>query len=114
MSLTVTITIERGATVLRLRGTVDPAEVAARRSTLAAAAADAPLVIVDLDDTTAVAAQAVRDLLNSLGDPVRVHVVARRRSMVSLLAQSRIHHVFAVHRSITDAIAAHQATTSGR
>lgn len=110
MSLTVVVSVDRGATVVHVRGRADATSVAARRAWLAAAAADARLVVVDLDGTTAAAPQAVRDLVSALGaGPPRVRLVARRNSVVTLLARGRIHHVFAVHRSIDDAIAAHRA-----
>lgn len=93
MSLQVTVSVDRGATVLRLRGT-----------------ADAALVVVDLDETTAAAPEALRDLVRAVAsDPSRVHVVARRNSLVGLLVQARVHHLVGVHRSLADAIAAHRA-----
>ncbi len=110
MTLSLVVSIDRGATVVRVRGRADTASLAARRPSLAAAAAEARVVVVDLDQTTVAAPQAVRDLVGALGaDPTRVHLVARRNSMVDLLARGRIHHVFAVHRRIEDAIAAHRA-----
>ena len=109
MALSVVVSIDRGATVVRVRGRADSASVADRRAALAAAGADARVVVVDLDEATASAPQAVRDLVGALGaDPTRVHLVARRNSMVDLLARGRIHHLFAVHRRIEDAIAAHR------
>ena len=94
MSLHVTVTVDRGATVLSLRGTADPAGVAAARQALAAAAAGAALIIVDLDGTTATVPEALRDLVAAVADdPDRVHVVARRNTVVGLLAQDRVHHV---------------------
>ena len=115
MSLSVVVSIDRGATVVRVRGRADTASVAARRPSLAAAAADARVVLVDLDGATAAAPQAVRDLVGALGtDPTRVHLVARRNSMVDVLARGRIHHHFAVHRSIDDAIAAYRASIRTR
>jgi membrane-bound ClpP family serine protease len=107
MSLPVSVTVDRGATVLHLRGTADPAGVAAARDVLTAAAADAAMVVVDLDETTGGAPDALRDLVQVVAaDPERVHVVARRNSVVGLLTQARIHHLVAVHRSIADALAA--------
>ena len=109
MSLEVSVSVDRGATVLRLRGTADPAGVAAARDVLAAAAADATLVVVDLDGTTGAAPDALRDLVRVVAaDPGRVHVVARRNSVVGAVAQARLHHLVAVHRSIADALAAHR------
>lgn len=110
MSLHVTVTVDRGATVLHLQGTADPAGVAAARQVLAAAAADAAVVVIDLDDTTAAAPEALRDIVDAVAaDPARVHVVARRNSMVGVLTQARVHHHVAVHRSLADALAAHHA-----
>ena len=109
MSLEVVVSVDRGATVLRLRGTAEPAGVAAASEALAAAAADAAMVVVDLDGTTGAAPEALRDLVRAVaGDPDRVHVVARRNSVIGVVAQARLHHVVAVHRSVADALAAHR------
>ena len=108
MTLEVAVTLDRGATVLRLRGTADPAGVAAARGALAAAAADAAMVVVDLDGTTGAGPEALRDLVRAVpGDPDRVHVVARRNSVVGVLAQARIYHLVAFHISFANALAAH-------
>ena len=95
--------------MLRLRGTADPAGVAAARGALAAAAADAAMVVVDLDGTTGVAPEALRDLVRAVaGDPDRVHVVARRNSVIGVVAQATLHHGVAVHRRVADALTAHR------
>jgi hypothetical protein len=115
MSLDVTVTIQRGAAVLRLMGTADPADVAAGQASLAAAAGDARVVVVDLDGMTAAAPDGVRQLVATLDAyPRRVHLVARRNSMVTLLTRARIHHVVDVHHSVADAIAAAWAALTPR
>jgi hypothetical protein len=107
MTLQVAVSIDHGATVLRLRGVADRAGVAAARDALAAAALDAPLVVVDLDGTSSTAPDALQELIRAVpGDPGRVRVVARRNSVVGMLAQARIHHLVPVHRSIADALGA--------
>lgn len=114
MSLHVTMSIDRGATVLRLSGTADPAGVAARRAALAAAALGAPFVVIDLDGVTSAAPEGLYELVGALGsDLARVHLVARRNSVLATLALARVHHRVAVHRSIHDAFAAHRVATGG-
>lgn len=64
MTLYVDVSLEGGATVLRLSGSADSAGVAARREALAAAP-DAPLVVVDLDGTACAAGQGLQELIGA-------------------------------------------------
>lgn len=112
MSLDVSVTIHRGATVLNLKGTADAPSLAARREALVRATGDAAVVVVDLDAATLAGPDALRQLVSLVAGPAggdRVHLVARRNSVTTALAHWRIHHLVGVHRSVDDAIAAHRA-----
>jgi len=115
MSLHVAVSIHQEATVLRLTGAADPAGVAASSDMLAAAGAGTRLVVIDLDGTAAAAPDGLHDLVSAFGaDLTRLHLVARRNSLIDLLTQARVHHRVAVHRSLDEAVAAHRAATGRR
>ena len=110
MTLRLTTAVHRGATLLTLAGTADFGAVAAQRTALAAAAAGAALVVVDLDQVTFADADGLRDLVALLAGrdrEERVHLVTRRNSVTTVLTRARIHHVVGVHRTVDEAIAAY-------
>src|SRR3954462_14262692 len=107
MPMELEISIDHGATVVRVRGVADTASVAAQWAALAALATDVPFVVADLDRATIASADAGRQLVALLGGAEHVCLVPRRYSLLSQLAQWRVHYSTDVHASVTDAIAAH-------
>ena len=103
--------IHRGATVVVLSGPADRLQ-AVRQALLPVVRAPG-LVVVDVDTLTAVDPRRLRDLVVGLlelgGDPERLRLVARRNTVVQLLARGCIHHLLPLHRSVDDAIAVYYA-----
>ena len=109
MPIGLEISIDRGATIVRVSGLADTSAVAAQRDVLGVIANDVPFVVADLERATIESADAVTQLVALLGGSRHVHLVARRHALVSQLAQWRVHHTIDVHASVADAIATYHA-----
>ena len=111
MSVHIALRTHRGATVLVLSGAADRLE--AVREALVPVLRTAGLVVVDVDTLTAVDPRRFRELVVGLlelgGDPARLRLVARRNTIVQVLARGRIHHLVPLHRTVEDAVAFYYA-----
>jgi len=98
---------DSGAVVVALAGTADASMLDPLRNPLRAALADACALVLDLDEVTTLDAEALRDVLIAVLDSAdggRLCIAASREATFASLAEARIHHLVAVHRSVDDAI----------
>ena len=107
MSLSIQVRNEHGAVVVALAGAADASMLEPLGDPLAAALADARLLVLDLDEITALDGAGLRALLVGVLDHARggqLRIAASHQATVASLAEARIHHLVAVHRSVADAL----------
>ena len=112
MSMSITVRSDDGVTVVSLAGTADTDMLMPLRDPLVAALGDNPVVVVDLDELTTVDPAALRSLVMAVLDQARgghLRLVANDPATIALIAEARLHHHVAVHRTVVDA----RRTSSG-
>ena len=107
MARSIQVRSDSGAVVVALAGTADASMLDPLRDPLRAALADACAVVLDLDEVTTLDAAALRDVLLAVLDTAgdgRLCIVASCEATFASVAEARIHHLVAVHRSVADAV----------
>lgn len=107
MNLSIEVRSDNFAVVVALAGAADAARLEQLRDPLTAALLDAGLVVLDLDELTTVDPGGLRAMIVDVPATARggkLHIAARHAPTVATLARARIHHLVAVHRSVTDAL----------
>ena len=108
MSLSIQVRNEHGAVVVALAGAADASMLEPLGDPLAAALGDARLLVLDLDEITALDSAGLRAVLVGVLGTARggqLRIAASHQTTVAALAEARIHHLVAVHRSVADALA---------
>ena len=107
MSLSIQVRNEHGAVIVALAGAADASMLEPLGDPLAAALTDARVLVLDLDEITALDAAGLRDVLVAVLGTARggqLRIAASHQATVASLAQARVHHLVAVHRSVADAL----------
>ena len=107
MGLSIQVRSDNGAVVVALAGTVDAPMLDPLRDPLSAALADARALVLDLDEVTTLDAAGLRDVLAGVLDTARgghLRIAASHEATIARLAEARVHHLVAVHRSVADAL----------
>lgn len=107
MSLSIQVRNDNGAVVVALAGAADASMLEPLRDPLTAALADARVLVLDLDEITTLDASGLREVIvGVLADARggRLRIAASHQATVASLAEARIHHLVAVHRSVADAL----------
>lgn len=107
MSLSIQVRNENGAMVVALAGAADASMLEPLLDPLTAALADARVLVLDLDEITALDAAGLRAVLIGVLGSARgghLRIAASHQATVASLAEARIHHLVAVHRSVADAL----------
>ena len=108
MSLSIHVHSDNGAMVVELSGTANAPMLEPLAEPLTAALADAKVLVLDLDDLENVDAGSLRELITDVLATARggqLRIAAGHAATVASLAEARVHHLVAVHRSVSDALA---------
>lgn len=108
MSLSIHVHSTNGAVVVELAGTADASMLQPLVDPLTAALADAKVLVLDLDEVDTIDAGGVRNVLVDVLATARggqLRIAASHAGTVASLAEARVHHLVAVHRSVSDALA---------
>jgi anti-anti-sigma factor len=104
--MSITVRSDDGATIVSLAGTADTDMLVPLRDPLVAALGDSPVVVLDLDELTTVDPAGLRSLVIAVIEQARgghLRLVANDPTTIAVIAEARLHHHVAVHRSVFDA-----------
>jgi anti-anti-sigma factor len=109
VSLSIHVHSTNGAVVVALAGTADASMLQPVAGPLTAALDDTKVLVLDLDDLDTVDVAGMHDLITGVLAPARggqLRIAASRAATMASLAQTEVHHLVPVHRSVGDALAA--------
>jgi anti-anti-sigma factor len=107
VSLSIQVRNDTGAVVVAFAGAADASMLEPLRDPLTAALADARVLVLDLDEITTLDAAGLREVIVGVLNTARggnLRIAASHQATVAGLAEARIHHLVAVHRSVADAL----------
>jgi len=116
VALSINVRNEGNAVVISLAGAADANMLAPLRDPLTAALGDTGLVVLDLDELTIGEPDALRKLIVDVldnGRGGRLRIAAGDDATLGALAEARVHHLVAVHRTIEEARLAQDAERVG-
>lgn len=108
MSLSIQVRSDNGAVVVALAGAADASMLEPLRDPITAALADAHVLVLDLDELASVDPAGLRQLIVEVLGCARggqLRIAAARAATIAALAETGIHHIVPVHRSVADALA---------
>lgn len=117
MSLSIHVRSEDGAVVVALVGTADASMLEPLVDPLTAALSDSGVLVLDLDELRIVDPPGLRALIVGVIDTARggqLRIATRDAATLESLADARIDHLVAVHRSVADALLGLTGGVTGR
>lgn len=107
MSLSIQVRSDNGAVVVALAGAADASMLEPLRDPISAALADTEVLVLDLDQLSNVDPAYLRELIIEVLGTARggeLRIATTHAATLAALAEARIHHLVAVHRSVSDAL----------